>query len=282
VIREIVVVSCPRHVFGLNSSNGELVWTSEKLWVRGTASAEGLLLVADVFSSTAAENELLAIEPTSGSVVWRRQIPGLSVIAVSSDLIFAAAGNNVVQLSVEDGSIVRAISLKEIEQVENLMVSGTYLIAVGPDSSNVIVDLRLLALTEDNDSDSDGVSFSIPYGTSRVTIQSMEGSRALVQVETTDFAVFTLAIDLNTGAELWRIPVTEMFDCGSDTSCGWIPGTDLLLAIANTSGEEKWRVNVPDGPGDGVMIADHEFLIVAGRSIYKIDWRGVNIVDQDS
>jgi outer membrane protein assembly factor BamB len=274
-VREIVVVSCPRHVFGFNSSNGELVWTSEKLWVRSTASAEGLLLVADVFSSTATENELLAIEPTSGSVVWRRQIPGLSVMAVSSNLAFAAAGNNVVQLNVEDGSIVRSISLKEIEQVEDLMVSGTYLIAVGPESKNLIVDLRLLSVSEGNNFTSNGVSLAVPPGTSRVRIQSIEGSLALAQIETTDFAVYTLAFDLDTGAEQWRSPVAGIFDCGSDTSCGWIPGTGSLLAISNATGEEKWRVTIPDGPGDGMMRADRELLIVAGRSIYTVDWTNV-------
>jgi len=278
-LREIVVVSCPRHVYGFDSSNGELVWTSKKLWVRSIASAGGLLLVADVFSSTASDNEVVAIEPTSGSVVWRTAIPGLALLAVTNNGVFAAAGNDILQLNPEDGSIVSRVSLMGIHKIEDLQVSDTHLFAVGPDFRGLVVDLGLLPHAAASDPAATGVRFAAPAETSRVRVKFLTDSLALVEVETTGFDVFTVAIELDTGAVRWQSPVAGVFDCGNDTSCGWIPGTGTLLAIANASGEEKWRVTIPDGPGDGVMIANHELLIVAGRSIYTVDWSGANVVD---
>lgn len=231
----------------------------------GLASAGGLLYATNGY------NEVLALAPKSGAIVWRKSIPAASRAAptVMDGRIFVTTlDNRLLALNVEDGALLW----------EYAGISGdTALVGAASPAANrdIVVPVfssgEISALRTGNGSVAwtDNLSGMRGMGGSLAEISDIKALPVIDKglVVAISFSGRLAAIDERTGTRIWQREI-------GGSQAPWLAGNHIfvlssenqLVALGRETGAIRWVTDLPRGDGKDPMIFNGPVL-AGGRLI---------------
>ncbi|NWJ94293.1 MAG: PQQ-binding-like beta-propeller repeat protein [Chloroflexi bacterium] len=128
-----VIVSARKSEFyAYDASTGNLKWskTPDNAGSGRLLATNGTQVFVSTFNNT---NMVYSLDLATGKVLWQQPLEALSSAALTNDLLFIAAGNNVYALQATTGKIVHKLDVtsKEEYPIQHLAVAEGHLIVTG-------------------------------------------------------------------------------------------------------------------------------------------------------
>ena len=279
----IFTLDTESHLSAFNVENGKQLWRVEinpededdPVIAGGIASSGGYLFVTNGF------NEVLAVNPADGGIIWRQNIPAASRAAptVIDDRVFVVTlDSRLLALNAADGRV--------LWEYTGISDDASLVGAASPAANNDIVvpvfsSGEITALRVENGSVawSDNLSNVRSFG----GLSTITDIRALPVIDkgivfAVSFSGRLVAIDERTGTRIWQREI-------SSSQTPWMAGNHIfvlssenqLIALGRDNGSIRWVTKLPRFDDDepvvltGPVLAGGR-LIVAGTDgrIYEI------------
>lgn len=248
----VIALDTKATIRAFHDQTGKKLWTTnvgherekEPVIAGGIAQDEGVLYV------TSGYNEVLALNPTDGSIIWREKVsaPSRAAPTIKNGRVFVTTlNNNVIALNAKDGKIIW--EYEEIAEATGLLGAASPAV----DESMVIAALSsgdLVALRADTGAVlwEDNLSNTLRFGRTGTGLSDIRGYPVITRnnVIAVSYGGKIVSLDKKTGRVQWQQEI-------SSAETPWVAGNGIfvlnsdnqLIALNVHNGEIIWITEVP-------------------------------------